>query len=742
MSEDRGCGFTPGVVAFAALLLIGCGKEEGAGTVVGAPIEPSVIAARAGAQAATVEEVGAPTDKQILFGDLHVHSTFSIDAFMMSLPFMQGEGAHPVSDACDFARHCSGLDFWSINDHAESLTPLRWRQTKEAIRRCNAVAGDPADPDMVAFLGWEWTQVGPTPDTHYGHKNVIFRDLADDEVPRRPIHSAGFTSERMRTPPPLLDMLLLPLADPANTQRYLNLHEFQAALARVPDCPRGIDTRELVDECLEGAGTPRELFDKLHQWGFDTLVIPHGNTWGIYTPRGSSWDKQLAPAQHDPDLQTLIEVFSGHGNSEEYRDWRAVEYDEAGQELCPEPVDGYEPCCWRAGEIIRARCDDPASGECEKRVRDARRNFLAANTAGRLTIPDAEMAEWGNCGSCPDCYLPSMNYRPGVSAQYALALSNFETPEKPNRFHFGFIASSDNHRARPGTGYKEYGRLYNTEAHGPSTATWYDRLYEPSDEKAAESVAVDPADPDIIGFRIVDFERQASFFMTGGLVAVHSEGRSRDKVWGAMKRREVYGTSGERILLWFDLLNGPEGEVAMGNRLVLGEAPRFRVRAAGGFKQKPGCPELSATGLSAERRERLCRGECYNPSDERHPIDRIEVVRIRRQNRPDEPVAQLVDDPWRVLPCERGGGDGCVVEFEDREFAVRRYETAYYVRAIQAPTPAVNAGALRCRYDENGRCTDVDPCYGDYRTPSDDDCLATNEERAWSSPIYLAPPGT
>jgi hypothetical protein len=724
---------------YAAGALLGFyGEDRGPGAPSATRVPETVVSQRARAQRAAAQQLAVAAPKQILFGDLHVHTTYSTDAFLWSLPIMSGEGAHPLGEACDFARFCSGLDFWSINDHAEASSPRKWRDTKEAIRQCNQVGGEGSAPDVIAFLGWEWTQIGATAEQHWGHKNVVLKETAEEIVPTRPIHSGGVTRTLMAENPAWIRLLPV-LADFGNRQQYYDFDAFIREIAGTPECERGVDVRELPEDCAEGAETPGELFEKLAQWDQPSLVIPHGTTWGIYTPPAASWDKQLRAAQHDPSRQTLIEVFSGHGNSEEYRDFRPVIAD--GERVtCPPPSKNYLPSCWRAGELIRQRCEEAGedAAECDRRAAEARQHYADAGLQGRLSVPGETAMDWLDSGQCRDCFQPAFNYRPQGAAQYIAALRNFEEPQGPERFRFGFIASSDVHTGRPGTGYKEFARTSMADQSGPVDQGVYDALY-PRGEPEPESRAVAyELSSGFAAMRASEVERQNSFWLTGGLVAVHAESRTRDGVWDALSRKETYGTSGERILLWFDLLNPPgrSGRVPMGGEVEMRTTPVFEVRAVGAFEQQPGCPDYSLSALSPEKIERLCRGECYHPSDRRRKIDRIEIVRIRPQQSPDEPFGRIIEDPWRSFECA-DDESGCTAAFVDPDHASGARDAVYYARAIQEPTLAVNADNLRCEYDENGECVRMRPCWGDFRTPASDECLSETQERAWSSPIYV-----
>jgi hypothetical protein len=82
----------------------GHGVRHGAGEIVRVARDAAVVSARHESRRRAAAELGQPASKQILFGDLHAHTTFSFDAFSISLPMYQGEGSHPPADACDFAR--------------------------------------------------------------------------------------------------------------------------------------------------------------------------------------------------------------------------------------------------------------------------------------------------------------------------------------------------------------------------------------------------------------------------------------------------------------------------------------------------------------------------------------------------------------------------------------------------------------------------------------------------------------
>ena len=450
---------------------------------------------------------------QVLFGDLHVHTNYSADAALQGVKLREREGPSPPADACDFARFCSQLDFWSINDHAEALTPEHWARTVEAVQQCNDLSGDPANPDLVTYLGWEWTHAGPAA-RHYGHKNVIFLDTEAGMVPTRPIASAAG--------PPLAFLAIgavAPLVDPAPLSAWSDFHRYSRDVLALDDCPEDVPVRELPPDCRESAADPAQLFAKLADWNFPALVIPHGLAWGITNPQGADLSVQLG--MHDPRWQPLLEVYSGHGNSEVYRAIERPRQQPDGSWSCPDAGEDVEACCQRAERLTRERCEDPGSAACDARVAEAQQQ-LAGDFGEFQTptaaVPGTTLADWGDCGQLRGGFLPAFNYRPRQSAQYALALADGEG----RSFRWGFVGSSDTHRSRPGTGYREFGRELMTDG-------------------------VDyPLPPGLMD------GRDASFYYTGGLAAVHAGARDRESIFAAIRDRHVYATSGDRMLLWFD----------------------------------------------------------------------------------------------------------------------------------------------------------------------------------------------
>ena len=664
------------------------------------------------------DDNNASDDDLILFGDLHSHGNNSLDALALDIPLVGGMASHPPEVSCEFARYCAGLDFWALTDHAEEQSPLQWKENVAAVRQCDESYGEVAEHSLISFLGWEWSFNGDTPDGNYGHHNVVLKGLGENDVPPRPFAApggfAGFNPLLIR-----LFYLLAVILDGDNEDIYAMVRDRVLAFLKTEQCDPKVDTLNLPPDCHEIALDLASLYSKFDRWGIDALVIPHGMTWGPYHPLNSSWD-HLTNQHYDPHYSPVIETDSGHGNAEQYRTWQHAIDDGTGHLTCPEPQTDFEPCCWRAGEITRSRsaacAEDPHGEACEAEVAAARQAFLDAGNEGIKTIRHTDPEDWLDCGQCRDCIQPPLDHRPAMSIQAAMTISNTDSPDEPWRYKFGFIGSTDSHRAGPGAGYKEFKRL--SDGYGPVKAGW---------EWIVE----------LVGSMVTpDYGRQNSFFYTGSLIGVHVQERSREAIWDAVHQRNVYATSGARISLWFDLVNGPDGEsLPMGSEAPLAEFPNFLVKVIGAFKEADGCPGWVQSEKTQDFIDSVCFGECYNPTTERYTITYVDVIKVRPRTSSEEPTASLIDDPFVTLSCP-SDPEGCTVTFSDSDFIVDGRPAAYYVRAYQEPTEQFNVGNLRCVTDEEGNCIESVPCDNGV-TGVGDDCRFLAPEIAWSSPIFL-----
>jgi len=687
----------------------------------------------------------------IFWGDLHVHTGFSLDAFA----YGTGIGRYP-EEAGLYALYCGKLDFYAITDHAEMMTDTQaWSETLRSVEAMNDLAeANPdagGDPVIIAFAGFEWTQRSP-----FNHKNAVF--LSDD--PARLAKGPIAAGNGIQSPSPV--------------GIYKGLHN--PRVAKTPDRLFAM----LRSECTE-AGT-----------GCQVVVIPHGNAWGqFYT----DWKLQLP--MNDPELQVAIEVYSKHGNSEEYSyfppDYRFYhEGKEVSAEFCtgkglkqassfwaPKPKEGgelpecekvcqpatasYLPCCWRAGEIVAERCQEPDSEWCLEQIQLARQEgkpfpkklgpgeLSKVKAKYRWSPGEAKALDWGVCGQCRDCYQPAMNYVNTGSVQAALATAVFDSRETPLYYRFGFVASTDTHSGTPGAVKED--RSNNLEL-PPVWATWASYPF--------------------------GGERLWNFFNPGGLAAVLAPRRTREDLFANIKARHTYGTSGARIEVWAravvespvesPVANRGHSVLAMGGEAASGASPVFYLKARGALAEDPTCPyedePLLREHLSRRRFEQVCSSQCYRPLDQRVPIARIEVIKILQpltrseaemenlEWSPENP-AGLIHDPYQV---EEFHAEQVDWSWSDPEFSREPLgrTVAYYFRVIQEPTEGYNCHPIAllesgrtCPIDVNAkrierkvnpqdgpaakpRSSFGDPCYSDQGEPG-----SFCQERAWTSPFYI-----
>ncbi|MCH9693271.1 MAG: DUF3604 domain-containing protein [Gammaproteobacteria bacterium] len=593
------------------------------------------------------EPASADIPRQVFFGDLHLHTNNSADAYALDTVSLSpvdayrfARGGVAVDRNGENVRLRRPLDFLAVTDHAEFLGVF-----------VRLLDGDPSILETKA--GQSWT----TRMKEEGVKSVIFNDFVE-LVGYMP--SDGTVRERLPTSvAKTVWRDVVETADDYNDPgRFTTFSGYE--WSSMPDgksLHRVVLFKDFADKVLhtvpfstEDSTDPEDLWQALASYeeetGGEVLAIPHngnlskGMMFRPFTQSGKAFDRKYA--EERAKWEPLYEVTQVKGTSEAH------------------------PFLSQTDEFANYELWDDAVGQVGSSAKKE----------------------------------PSMLRHEYARAALGIGIE-LEQKLGTNPFKFGLVGGTDIHTSLSTTAEDNFFGKF------PGSM--------PSAERASRPMAGTPW---------TNWRLSAS-----GLTAIWARENTRDALFNAMTRKEVYATTGSRIVVRFfggwsfvaeDALRpnyvdiGYKKGVPMGGDLTNGKnhtAPSFLVAAA----KDPDGPNLD--------RIQVIKGWIDSDGMSREKIHNVALSDSRQAdpNTGEVPAVGSTVDLEDATYTNNIGDAYLSVVWEDPDFDADQ-RAFYYARVIEIPVP---------------RWTAYDAAFYDVeRSP---DIPMTVQDRAFTSPIWYTP---
>ena len=616
----------------------------------------TLLAAAAYAGSVQAEEA----HPQLLFGDTHLHTAYSFDAYLNKNQTATPDTAYrwarglPVVHPLHRARVQieTPLDFLVVSDHAELLG---------VIRAANLGTAEFEDLGWWGNLKREFSRFMINRAIEGGSGSGVFNSLL-------PVPASGSDWD--------------PVQDPANTlpaQAFGDTTSIQRTA-----------WHEIVD-AAEQHNRPGE-FTTFMGWEWSSIPVGANLHRVVFSPDSGDKAKQYVPfgsdiSQYPQDLwQWLQETGERTGSrfmSMPHNSNISKGYMFADKTLRGEPI---------TAEYAAQRMRWEPVAEITQ--------FKGDSETHPTLSPDDEFADF-------ETYT---HYIQQSSQEYVVAPGDYARSALKTGLALG---------QETGVNPYKFGLIGSTDAHSGLASAEEDNFWG---KFARDSTPETKVSKDQIGGR-----KTTGWHMSAsGLAAVYATGNTRNEIFSAFQRREVYATTGPRIKVRvFGGRGFPEGAVDSPDFIATGYAEG--VPMGGDLPAGDGAPQL------------LIRAE-------RDPVggslDRIQVVKgwVDAGGEQHEKIFNVAWAGERLIAADGSlpavgntvdletgffdnsiGASGLSAQWSDPEFDPAA-PAFYYVRVLQVPTPRhslLDAIALQAAVPEEGP--------------------ATIQERAYTSPIWYTP---